>query len=393
MKFPDNTIHQPSKIQAIGFFIFTLCVAGFVFAWFLFLNKGRVEIEGEFPFSVSIGSEEKTCSAKPCTFSLTPRSYTAILKKKGFFDDEKAVRVLRGQTTVIRSKFQFIPTVTEVKSRPLFWGNSNVDKDHLLVITKSSVGVQDLKTGKSITTGISPTMLPVWAGSDVAYLEHKDEKDSINLWNSGTPKQVAVFVRPLKDPTLMSSASGEFLVVIETADDKSQTYYLVNTKENTRKSLILPISAQNLHVVGKTLFYETVENDFKHVMGLDLANAAQTTYQIPALDSENIIEKSPDVFIFFSAQNQQTKSSSNLGPAISDVITDVENSTSQNLPETSLFLTQYSKETESFKTLVTIPLKDKDEVHNLTLDPNGSRIYFEKGGKVFVVELDSPGKT
>lgn len=392
-------IHKPNRTQSIIFFLCSLLLAIGVLGWYFILNKGVLAITGEAPFEATVGDERRICTESPCVFRVAPHNYTVTLKKDGFFEDVQQAKIGRGATNSIQANFIFVPKLMEIKTRPAFMNSGSAsehrtvspDKDRALVVTTTDVSIVDLAGGKKTKLAITPSQSPVWLGKNVAYIEHGTDKDEIRLRTDSSSDTIAIFPRPLKNPTLIGSGSGNYLIVEDAATDGS-AYYFVDTKTASRKSLFQGTSVKNLSFAGNTLFAEIKKDDGAYIIrGFEPANITDglSGFDLPAIQSDLIIEQTPDVFVFFSSENPENKSSASLGRSVGDVLDDVQNGFTEDATATNAFLIQYDKKTEQYTMLVAVPTVKGEEIKNLTASLDFNHLFFEKAGHTFQIDLVS----
>lgn len=388
-----NEIHKPSRAQAIGFFFFSLLLAAGMLLWYFFLNKGVLEITGAFPFEVYVANQSKICDTSPCTFKLDPRNYTVNVKKENFFNDEKKIKINRGETYVLEAKFAYIPTIKEITVRPAFMNSISPSerriispkKDRALVIGKTDVSIVELSGGKKIKLAILPSQTPTWMGENIAYVEHTEEKDEIRLRASDKTETIAIFSRPINKPALYGNGDGTKLIVRDTKENGTFSYYLVDAKANTRQVLTIATDAKNPVIVGDTLFFETDINDVAQLAGYSLSKI-NSKIELKGISSNALAEKSPGVYVFFSNENLENKSAAQLGRSITDILFDPDAEAIENDLAKKIYLIEYDSPKETFKLLISMD-KNEEEIKNLVISPDSNHIFFEKGVKIFQVSL------
>lgn len=402
-------IHRPSRKGAIAFFFLALAVAAFIVVWVFFINKGTLMVEGEAHFSVSVGNKEVACTDSPCSIKLSPRSYGVTIKKDGFYENSQTAEIKRSQETKITAYFQFIPVLREVgefmlpfPSTPLrtpFIGLKrfeNFPKDakeaqfspsgnKALLLLGKEIYLYDVTRHSIAETNFREIHSPTWATEDIAYIEEVESKHVLKIWKNGASETVVTFERPFKNPKLFGSAdSGKVLIVDIT--DKNALYYLVDISKKSRRRLDAAENWRKPVLAGDYIIFEKGEGDSKEVFVLDAASLEKTT--IPALESENVLARDPNVFVFFSRE-AMSSAESKLGPSISEVIETAKKETLAlgELPSNA-YLVEFDIKTNKGKTLVAIPVKAGKIPKKLTFDPSEKKIFFELEERLFEVILE-----
>lgn len=405
-----NEVHKPSRKQAVLFFLFTLALAGGIIAWLFILNKGSLTIESGFPLHVSAGVEDADCAGPPCALKLTPGSYTVIIRKAGFFDDTETVHVVRGQETKITPHFQFIPVVREVGElvlptpnaplQPPFLGTQKLENfpknvkdsvfsasgNNALLTIGKELYVYDVTKHEVSGINLAPDMRPVWAGEDLYFLENAGDKQVLKRLKNGKTEVIVSFDRPFVNPTLLGDFTGKKVLIMDETS-AGFAYYLVDIERASRKRLEVSPSAKNAKWTLHHIIFEYAEK----VFAIDADTLAETP--LSALDTGNVNETSAGVFVFVAAE-QQDLGRAKFGPSIDEVLKETEQAvkitTGTTTSSTSLFVTEFHPKDNSFRTLATVILKADEEIHRLTTGSDGTKIYFEKAGRLFVIDLEKP---
>lgn len=402
-------IHRPSRKGAIAFFFLALAIAAFVVVWVFFINKGTLAVEGEAPFSVSVGNKEVACAGSPCSIKLSPRSYGVTIKKEGFYENSQTAEIKRAQETKITAHFQFIPVLQEVgelilpfPSVPLrtpFIGLKkfeNFPKDvkeaqfspsgnQALLLLGREIYLYDVTRHSIAETNFREIHSPAWVAEDIAYIEEAESKHVLKIWRNGVSETVVTFERQFKNPKLFGEATGGKILIADTSDTNA-SYYLVDISKKSRRrldgveNLRSPIWAENY------IIFEKKEGDSKEVFVLDAASLEKTT--IPALDSENVLARDSNILVFFSRE-AMSSAESKLGPSISEVIEAAKNETLApgELPSNT-YLVEFNIKENKGKTLAAVSLKAGQTPKRLTFDPAGKKMFFELGERLFEVILE-----
>lgn len=400
-----TTSHKPNRVQAVGFFIFSLVLAAGVLSWYFVFNTGTLNVTGEFPFEVTAGDERTTCTASPCSFKLTARSYSVSIKKERYFPETRSVNIKRGTETKVEVNFVYMPTRKEIKTRPAFMNNSDgsvkrivsPSKDSALEIGTSTVDVISLIGGKKNTVTLSPSQVPGWLGKNIVYIDHTaDGKDIIMQRSVGlteAPETVATFARPLLNPLLLGSDSGEFLLVRDDAtlkDKGSSTYYLVDNTTHSKQVFMQGVNIKNPRFAGDTLFFESNKDGVKKIMGITLTHSGDNTggFSLGAVSADLVVQKSPGIFIFLSNTDLAYTTSSNSGRSVEDILRDTEDGIAQETSGVaSIYLMQYDSTKNLYTLLISIPIKKDEQLNTLVISPDGNHVFFEKGGQISQIDL------
>lgn len=408
----NTQIHKPSRKQAILFFIFTLLLAAAVFTWAFFLNKGTLVAEGPAPFTIKVGTDSISCQVSPCAVSLTPRNYSVIFKKDGFFDVTQNLNINRWKELKTQVDFQFIPLLKSVgdvvlptPSAPLrapFIGMKSLENfpknikeaafspsgNKVLLTLGKEVYIYDVATHTVTQTTIGSGMIPTWAGEKIVFIMDDLEtagKQLLKTWNDGKPETLVSFLNKFESPRLLGSPSGK-KVLIENSVGSARTYYLVDIEKKTRNKLELSPQIENAKWVGDYIVFKVD----KRIFALNPDTLGEV--DIPATDLENIItSNAPNLFIFLAESNQD--SDKKVGISISDVLNETQKEITA--PETiaiaKIFLTQLNLTDKTARTLVEIPLAEGESVRRLTAEPTWQALHFilakRSGEKLFEVVL------
>lgn len=392
--------HRPTRLQSLIFFFFSLLLAAGVLLWTFILNKGSLNITGPFPLVVNAGNKNISCQSAPCTLALTPAKYTITLIKTGFFDDNQTITIRRGQTVNITAALKFIPVVREVGSlvlptqnaplRPPFLGTARFENfpkdakqtlfsasgDQILLTLGRETYLYDIKSHTVNKIGIGLNAHSVWAGENLVYLTQKDSRQILKLWDNGKIQDVVFFNKPFKNPSLLGGSSANKVLVADQTPEGA-IYYLVDIDKKSRKRLELNSNPTNANLTSSYIVFEenATDQQQKNVFAINMETFAKTN--LSAINAENAVEFSPDVFIFISSVKENT-SGADLGQSISEVMKEVGNEISnpQNKIASSLFLTEFTPKTNTYKNIAEITVKENETVERLTADPNGKKLYF-----------------
>ena len=401
--------HKPSRKQAIVFFIFTLLLAGGVIAWIFLINKGTVIVDGSAPFTIKIGTAETLCASAPCSLKLAPRSYSIVLSKKGFYDDLKNIKIKLWGEEKITADFKFIPTYQELGEiilpvfdaplRPPFLEQKKFEgfpKNVKQTKFSQSGDLALITLGKELyiyyvadrvvdKTDLKPETGADWLGDKIIYLEESEQKHLLKLRDGKENKLLASFERPLKNPAIFGSPDGKKVLLLEFSDGK-YFYYIVDTEKRSRKRLELSASARNPKWAGNYIIFEEGEGGAKKVFAFNAEDSKKIN--LTAESSENVIEIKKDVLIFISGEKRDSEQA-NLGPSISEALEQAAKDTSGILKKVSTwFVTELNMQTGKSKMLVEIPATGGKNLHHLTADPNGKKLYLDMNGALVEVTLE-----
>lgn len=401
--------HRPSRKGAIAFFFLALAIAAFVVVWVFFINKGTLMVEGETPFSVSVGNKEVACASSPCSIKLSPRSYGVTIKKEGFYENSQTAEIKRAQETKITAHFQFIPVLQEVgelilpfPSAPLrttFIGLKkfeNFPKDakemqfspsgnQALILLGREIYLYDVTQHSIAETNFREIHSPAWVAENIAYIEEVESKHILKIWKNGKPETAVTFERPFKNPKLFGEAGGGKILIAETSDANA-SYYLIDISKKSRRRLDVAGDWKNPVWAADYIIFEKGEGDSKEIIALDTTSFERTA--IPALDSKNVLAQDSDVLVFFSRE-AALGTESKLGPSISEVIETAKKETLApgELPSNA-YLVEFNIKTNKGKTLVAVPIKAGKTPKKLAFDPSEKKIFFELEGRLFEVILE-----
>lgn len=414
---PLQKPHQPSRRQAVIFFLFTLILAAAIFCWVFFIDKGSLIINGPAPFDVRIGVKSTPCASAPCVLKLKPKRYTVILQKEGFFEDSQVVEIKRFQNTAATANFKFIPILREASEivlpmesaplKPPFLGMQTLpnfpknakealfspNENKILLSLGKEFYIYDTAAKTVGETDFAPDMRPAWLNQDIVFLEKTEEKHILKKWTVKDDKTsvLASFDRPFENPRLMGSPSGEKILIAD-EENSGPSYYLIDAVKKSRKKLELGPGAKKPKWTkfSDSLVFEAEESGRAKIFILNPANLEKTN--IPATDSSNVEEISPHNFIFISAEKRDSEGPQ-VGISITEAIEEAQKETKQALgsaPHSSyLFIVEFSAEKGAFKTIIEIPVKAGEKIRRLT--PDDQKWRFEKEGRLFEVVF-GPGQ-
>lgn len=398
-------IHRPSRATAIAFFLFSLAVAAFVIVWVFFLNKGTLLVEGDAPFRMSMTGHQKECTSSPCILKLAPRTYSVSIQKEGFYEDVQTAEIVRWEETKLAAHFQFIPVLREIGElilpfpnaplRPPFIGNKkfeNFPKDvkeaefsgsgnQAILLLGKEIYLYDV-TERSVTeTNFLSVHSPAWVSENIAYLGESESKHILKIWKDGKSEPIVTFERPFKNPKLLG-ATSKALIIDESNGNFS--YYLVDLTKKSRKRLEISNGARSAKWVGEYIVFSEGESADQKIFAVHAETGKQIP--LPAVDTKNVIEMKPGVLLFFSKEKQGS-GESKLGPSISEALEITSLSTAGQIP-TAWYLTKFDMESGASQTLASVPLKENQAVHQLTIDPDGEKLYFAQNQRLFEIILE-----
>lgn len=400
-------IHKPSRTQSLIFFFFTVALAIGILLWSLVLNKGTLLVEGEFPLRVQAGSNDIACNSAPCILKLKPSTYNVTIRKEGFFDDVKTVKIARFSEVKIFPNLRFIPFVREVgdiilpvPNAPLrspFLGVSKLENwpSNAKEATFSASGAHALLTlGREVylysvkEKSLKKTPVPLdtkaaWAGENIVFLEKKDAEHVLKYWlKKGDTAEVVSFERPFSKSTLFGDVKDTYVLIMDTANNK-YTYYLVDLAKQSRKRLAVSEEARAVKWAAGLVIFE----DGKRIFAVNPETLEKI--ELPAADVSNVIEMRHLVLLFLSTEKQD-RSGSIGNVSIEEAIEEAKQQTVKTEQPTSLFITELDRNIDKheYKTIATIPVKHGEEIRRFTSDTDKKRLYFEKGGKLFEVVLE-----
>lgn len=402
--------HQPSHRQAVLFFIFTLILAAGVLAWVFYFNKGVLQVSGQTPFTVTVGLDSFECVISPCNMRLTPRTYNVVVQKDGFFDFVQDAQVARGKVFEIKPVFQFIPTVKEkgkvvlpvsgAPLRPPFLGVSKLEgfpKD-VKSASFSASGENILLTlGKELYKygvlkhEIAKVDLPLgtkvsWVGEKLVFLEDEKTRQTLKWLDGKASTPIVSFERAFKNPILMGSPTGD-KVLIQDEVDGNFVYYLVDTTQKSRKRIDFDEAPKGAKWALGALVFQLGSDDKKTIVLVDTATLNKTTLR--AADFENVTALKSGAF-YFAASSKQDTGGLKLGISIDQAIEDakLEAANSEAKAVEKVFITEFNATANFYRTLAEISLKPGEALTRLTPDQDGKKLYFEKAGNLFEIDLE-----
>lgn len=407
-----NQPHKPSRKQAILFLLASLLLALAVLAWVFFINKGTLTVTGEPPFSVSAGSQKITCQIASCSFRLAPRTYSVAISKEGFFDNSQTIKISRGKEIKITAQLKLIPVIKDlgaivlpIDSAPLhppFLGSEKLanfpknveyavfsDTENQAMLTIGpEIYLYDVKEKTTLKTSLDPKTDPTWVNNKIVFLENEDDKQVLKLReNNKENKTLVSFQRPFKNPRLLGAPTLN-KILIEDTEDEARTYYMIDLDQQSRKRLDLAKNAKAAKWTLKHIIFKVEDADGEKTLALDAETLA--TFALPTTDAENILEPGPDVFLLLTVEKKNA-GASDVGVPISEAIEQAKHETlklAENVSTVSKFVTEFNISGEVSHSLIEIPLQDKEEIHRLTADPSGKKLYFTKGEKAFEIVLE-----
>ncbi|MBI2638556.1 hypothetical protein HYW83_03130 [Candidatus Peregrinibacteria bacterium] len=416
MKSEDQiAIHKPSRKQALLFFFISILLAAGVIAWTFFLNKGKLVAEGPAPFRMNAGGKQIVCEKSPCIIELAPRSYDITLQKDGYYDASQRVAVARWKETKIAAQFEFIPKVYDrgdivlpFETAPLkspfidMKKFENFPKDVKEALFSASGNFAMLKLGRERyiydvqNRAVSKIDVPLnaqlaWIGEKIASLETNEENEEKQILfisdTAGKRQSNASFARPLKNPAMFGSPLGQKIII---RDGGTNAFYEIDVEKQSRKKIEeLTADAVVSRWVGKYIIFSEEEKIF----ALDADTFEKI--ELGAADAENITEIKPGVLVFLSL-NKRDSGKANLNQTLEEAVEAAKKETLseksaeksvEKTPEKSLFITEFTIENRTLRTLAEIPLKPDEIIHRLTFDANSGNLFFIKNEKLYEVQL------
>lgn len=394
--------HQPSRKQAILFFIFTMALVGFIIAWVFIINKGTLTVSGETPFMIAMGSEKRECTVSPCSVALSPGPYSVTLQKKGFFDYQETAQIRRGKASALAAAFRFVPVVEEVKNTAAISGGASIalllqpeSASKLPGFPKNSSTYEISPAAKNILVTIGKELYvysvadksvakipllrdsyPRWLGDDeLVYLVSGQALTVFNVTNKNS-SILSLFDRPFEARTVIESTSrGEHIIIVEEGEEYLQCY-LIHREKKTRQRFDIPLNS----TVSNTDHYFIYQTD-KDVTIIDLATLKEQ--KIPAASGAAVIETSPGVLVFASKE-QRAEGAHKVGQSINQALEDAQKAATiattagekQSLTKSTRYLTELEVTKNSYRTLATVTVEDGEEISDFTPYPPENVIYF-----------------
>lgn len=415
-----KNIHQPSRKQTVLFFILMLVIGAWIVMWVFFINKGTLTAEGPFPFSLKAGNEKIICTKSPCTAKLTPRRYTIIFKKEGFYDDAQTFAVMRGRNEKLIPRFRFIPVIREkgelvlpIENAPLkstFLGLKKFENfpQNFKEASFSGSGNQALlNIGKEVyiynvqnkivqKTDLDITFHPTWAKEDIVFFEEFEGKQILKKWNGGKNEFLVSFERPLKNPNIIISLSGNRALIYEVHEKNNRhAFYFVDFNKKSRRRLEIMENQRPTVFTPSYLFFERLkEKGEKEVVGFDSESWEEIKF--PALDGENIVEIKSQVLFFLSSEKQDSgkpKFGVSLEKAFEEAKKETFDEEKKVIKRTKMekvFITEFSRADNIYRTVGEIALEEGESIHRLTFDSIDEKLYFilkKKSGEKRVFEV------
>lgn len=403
-------IHKPSRKQALLFFFISILLAAAVIAWTFFLNKGKLVIEGPAPFRVSAGGKQMACEQSPCMMELAPRVYDITLQKDGYYDASQRAEIKRWKDTKVTAQFEFIPAIREkgdlvlpfetAPLRPPFVGMKrfeNFPKDVREALFSASGNFAILKLGREHyiydvkNRAVSKIDVPIsaqliWVGEEIASLEENEEKQTLFIIDvNGKRRPNVSFARALKNPQMFGAAAGGKVII---RDGGSNAFYEIDIEKQSRRKIEeLAADVAISHLAGKYL----IISEGGKIFAFDTDTLKKI--ELSAADTKNIIEIKPGVLVFLNTTKQDS-GKANLRQTLEEAVEAAKEETlsekpaeEKKTPQTLLFLTEFTVETRSSRTLAEIPLDAGETVLRLTFDQNSGNLFFIKNKKLYEVQL------
>jgi len=395
--------HQPSRRQALLFFIFTMALVGFIVAWVFVINKGTLTVSGEAPFIITVGSEKIECTVSPCSVVLTPGPYTMTLQKNGFFDDREPVQVQRGDITTIAAAFRFVPVVEEVKNTAAISGGAAIalllqpeSASKLPGVPKNASAYAISPSAKNILVTIGKELYvysvadksiakipllrdsyPHWLGdNELVYLESGQALTVFKV-TSKNSSILASFDRPFSARAIIESTpDGAHIIIMDPTEDQLQSY-LIDREKKTRRRFDLPLNSE----VSSTNHYFVYETDGSVTL-IDLATLKEQ--KIPAVNGVAVTETAPGVLVFASKE-QHADAFRKVGPSINQALEDAQKAAvmattpgekQSNGFSSTRYITELDVAKSFYRTLATVNIKEGEEVMGFVSYPEGNVIYF-----------------
>lgn len=419
-----NETHRPSKIQALLFFFLMLLLAGGVFVWHFYINKGTVHFSADAPFTVLMGTKTIECPVTPCIVKLQPASYEATFQKEGYFDVQQRVTVPFMRTIMTSTLFTFKPTLRElpdvslplrpIATAPLRPPYLQPDKEWtdggLAALIKSAkrTVVSPIKDktlflevgkalyiyteGKTLQTTIPANGLADWMGEKIAYVTTTGSTQTLMTASADGKDMRAVvkFERPFKNLKLFGDLKGQY-VLLQEENEGTKSYYLVDTYKKTRTRMEVDSQLSFAHWTGEAMVFEK-STATGTVTDVTIINA--TTGRVSATDAINgssvILKRS---YLYYVITKQQDDTSEHaVGISIEQALKDAQAvggiATKPEAQLKKVFLSEYDSANNRYKTLLEIPLASGEHVSNLTASgKDATLLYFEKGGRVWEIKV------
>lgn len=287
--------------QALIFFFATLIVSAGILVWHFRVNRGELEIQGEVPFTVTIGKFKNfLCFESPCSFRLLPKKYALRALKDEYFDLSLSVEVKRWTSSSIALRFAFKPKIetlneaalpAKLAAIPAFVGSPFLRYDDLDLskIPRGVTSVLFSPSGRNALIALgkeryffqhpenfekaSLTRLELSSYAAAAFgnkenalfiLESAGEKDQRIAkmeFDKSSFASLGVFEKPLERAEIFVSPNDTLLIIQEKTSLGESKFYLLDIEKKTKKRLSLQSSVNDLRFVNdEWIVYEIREN-------------------------------------------------------------------------------------------------------------------------------------
>ncbi|KKU78047.1 MAG: hypothetical protein UY05_C0069G0004 [Candidatus Peregrinibacteria bacterium GW2011_GWA2_47_7] len=409
--------------------------------WFFVFNTGEVEVSGETPFIVSIGSERDfVCEKSPCGFELKPKKYTINARKEGFLDETVSLEVNRGKVKEVKLVFQYIPrlvvsgafelpaklaavennftgvTVTESVTKLLqkipatadiiIFGNH---QNNAVVHLGKEIYLAGFDTAQSpflVKSAFKPEQSPTFVDDRVLVFETEGEVQKLYRYpiSDESPETITTFKRPIIQPEVFVESTGKRVLVVESMQFE-KTAYLVDLEKKSRRVLPLPKDFSRVRFVkdGVVLYgITTVAGDQKkeangepiqeNVFLFDFIK--NKTLELP-LDDFNTLLPFEDGFVFLSSVNLEDDGSNTSEVTFEEILETTSPLDGNGVFDTAdkktagqfVYMTYLNVEDNRYSTLATITMDEGQKISRLELDELSGRILLVKGSEVWALLL------
>ncbi len=314
---------NPRRKQALIFFFATILLSMGILAWQFRLNRGNLVLQGDAPFTVTIGKfKNYLCVESPCGFRLTPKKYRMSAVKDGYFDISAAIEIKRWRDNEAKLDFVFKPKIEtlgeaslpeKLAGIPAFFGSSFINYSEL-DLEKIPRGVSSALfsfTGKYALVSLGreyylfhqpagagdsdgaseAQLLRIRAMPDASSFDERNDalyflesvlddkggsqrisklslKPLEKIAEPGAVTVISAFERPIARPKLFISPNAENLLIQEKISNGESRLYLVNLEKKTKTRIALPASVQNARWVSKDTFLYDMRQDGRIIVFL-----------------------------------------------------------------------------------------------------------------------------
>lgn len=203
-----------NKRYSLLILVFFAIAAIFTVIWGLFLNYGKITVNGQAPFEVNVISGPTIkCQQSPCEIELKPGPHAVIFQKSGFREIRENIDVQRWGNGDVKIDFQFIPVIEPVENA------AELSTDQTADIPKEAVASYLMPNNNNIF------YLAVAA----------DGREALMFKGDGESKVIAYFPKSLENPTILASENGKKVAVLEKADQLNSVYLIDADASNRQK--------------------------------------------------------------------------------------------------------------------------------------------------------------